>query len=80
MTSNKTEYSVMLNENDIHIILSLPPLLMPLIFISFRYNQYEFGVSITSFSVIIDTSKFWTIYMYCAISFVSFSILYAHVE
>ena len=58
MTSNKTEYSVMLNENNIHIILSLPPLLIPLIFISFCYNQYEFCVSITSFSVIIDTSKF----------------------
>ena len=61
MTSNKIEYNVMLNGNDIHIMLSLPPLLMPLIFISFRYNQSEFGVSITSFHVIIDTSKFWTI-------------------
>ena len=80
MTSNKTECSVMLNENDIHIILYLPPLLMLLIFIYFRYNKSEFGVSITSFPIIIDTSKFWTIYMYCVISFVTFSIIYAHVE
>ena len=58
MTSNKIENIVMLNENDIHIMLSLPPLLMPLIFIYFFYNQSEFGVSITSFHVIIDTSKF----------------------
>ena len=45
MTSNKTEYSVMLKENDIHITLSLPPFLMPLIFISFCYNHIYIYIS-----------------------------------
>ena len=44
----------------------------------FRYSQSEFGVAITSFPAIMDTSKFEN--MYCAISFVTFYILYAHVE
>ena len=58
MTSNKTEYNVMLNENDIHMMLSLPPLFFNAANLHFFHNQSEFGVSITSFPSIIDTLKF----------------------
>ena len=59
MTSNNIEYNVMLNGNDMHMMLSLPPLFSNVVNLHFfRHNQSEFGVSITSFPATIDTSKF----------------------
>ena len=79
MTSNKTKYNVMLNENDIYMMLSLPPIFFNVVNLHFfRYNQSEFGVSITSFSAIIDTSTFEQYVLYYIVCHIS--ILYSHVE
>lgn len=69
----------MLNGNNIHMMLSLPPIFFNVINLHFfRYNQSEFGVNITSFPAIIDTStieQYVLCYIVCHIS-----ILYSHVE